>query len=253
MPILTFKKNDPTPAEKLLKNSLQLPLSARGTAYLKLALGDILVYNKKFNEALIYFSQIQQKLKNDVLGQNARFKVAQTSFYKGDFDWALTQLKVLRSSTSQLIANDAMQLSLLISDNSLEDSTQTALKKYARADFLAYQNKNNEAISALGDILENHKGEKIEDEALLKQAQLFEKLKKFEDAQLNYQKIITFYGNGILADDAYYALGELYRKEFNDPLKAKEQYEKIIYNYQDSYYFSEARENFRILRGDSIN
>ena len=76
---LTFKKNDPTPAEKLLKNSLQLPLSARGTAYLKLALGDILVYNKKFNEALIYFSQIQQKLKNDVLGQNARYKVAQTS------------------------------------------------------------------------------------------------------------------------------------------------------------------------------
>tara|TARA_R110000737_G_scaffold289738_1_gene296255 strand:+ start:117 stop:1904 length:1788 start_codon:yes stop_codon:yes gene_type:complete len=250
---LTFKKNEPEPAEKILKNSLELPLSDRGTAYLKLALGDILVYNKKFNEALIYFSQIQQKLKNDVLGQDARYKVAQTSFYKGDFDWALTQLKVLRSSTSQLIANDAMQLSLLISDNSLEDSTQTALKKYARADFLAYQNKTGEAIKVLDDILENHKGEKIEDEALLKQAQLFEKLKKYEEAQLNYQKIITFYGNGILADDAYFALGELYRKVLNDPLKAKEQYEKIIYNYQDSYYFPEARKNFRILRGDSIN
>ena len=250
---LTFTKNNPAPAEKLLKNSLELPLNDRGTAYLKLALGDILVYDKKFNEALIYFSQIQQKLKNDVLGQDARYKVAQTSFYKGDFDWALTQLKVLRSSTSQLIANDAMQLSLLISDNSLEDSTQTALKKYARADFLAYQNKTNEAITALGDILENHKGEKIEDEALLKQAQLFEKQKKYEEAQLNYQKIITFYGNGILADDAYYALGELYRKVLNDPLKAKQQYEKIIYNYQDSYYFPEARKNFRILRGDAIN
>lgn len=250
---LTFKKNEPEPAEKILKNSLELPLSDRGTAYLKLALGDILVYNKKFNEALIYFSQIQQKLKNDVLGQDARYKVAQTSFYKGDFDWALTQLKVLRSSTSQLIANDAMQLSLLISDNSLEDSTQTALKKYARADFLAYQNNTGEAIKALDDILENHKGEKIEDEALLKQAQLFEKLKKYEEAQLNYQKIITFYGNGILADDAYFALGELYKKVLNDPLKAKEQYEKIIYNYQDSYYFPEARKNFRILRGDSIN
>ena len=250
---LTFKKNEPAPAETILKNSLELPLSDRGTAYLKLALGDILVYNKKFNEALIYFSQIQQKLKNDVLGQDARYKVAQTSFYKGDFDWALTQLKVLRSSTSQLIANDAMQLSLLISDNSLEDSTQTALKKYARADFLAYQNNTGEAIKVLDDILENHKGEKIEDEALLKQAQLFEKLKKYEEAQLNYQKIITFYGNGILADDAYFALGELYRKVLNDPLKAKEQYEKIIYNYQDSYYFPEARKNFRILRGDFIN
>jgi tetratricopeptide (TPR) repeat protein len=250
---LTFKRNNPEPAEKLLKNSLELPLNERGTAYIKLALGDILVYNRKFNEALIYFSQIQQQLKNDVLGQNARFKVAQTSFYKGDFDWALTQLKVLRGSTSQLIANDAMQLSLLISDNSLEDSTQTALKIYARAVFLAYQNNTNEALSVLEDILQNHKGEKIEDEALFKQAQLYETLKKYEEARLNYEKIITFYGNGILADDAYFALGELYRKVFDEPEKAKNYYEKIIYNYQDSYYFPQARKNFRMLRGDAIN
>lgn len=250
---LTFKRNTPELAETLLKNSLELPLNDRGKAYIKLALGDILVYNKKFNEALIYFSQIQKKLKNDVLGQNARFKVAQTSFYKGDFDWALTQLKVLRGSTSQLIANDAMQLSLLISDNSLEDSTQTALKKYARADFLAYQNKTTDALSALEDILQNHKGEKIEDEALLKQAQLFEGQKKYEEASLNYEKIVAFYGNGILADDAYFALGELYRKVFEEPEKAKGYYEKIIYNYQDSYYFPQARKNFRTLRGDAIN
>ncbi|TLP79303.1 tetratricopeptide repeat protein [Maribacter sp. ACAM166] len=250
---LTFKKNQPEPAERLLKNSLDLPLNLRGTAYLKLALGDILVYDKKFNEALIYFSQIQQKLKNDVLGQEARYKVAQTSFYKGDFDWALTQLKVLRSSTSQLIANDAMQLSLLISDNSLEDSTQTALKKYARADFLAYQNNTEDAITALNDIIENHKGEKIEDEALLKQAQLFESQKKYKEAQFNYEKIITFYSKSILADDAHFAIAELYRKVFDNPSKAKEHYETIIYNYQDSYYFPQARKNFRILRGDAIN
>lgn len=250
---LTFKQDNPAPAIELLKNSLELPLNQRGKAYIKLALGDILVYDRKFNEALIYFSQIQEKLKNDVLGQNARYKVAETSFYKGDFDWALTQLKVLRGSTSQLIANDAMQLSLLISDNSLEDSTQTALKKYARADFLAYQNKTDEAIKALDDILEYHKGEKIEDEALLKQAQLYESQKKYEKAQYNYQKIIEFYGNGILADDAHFALAELYRTIFNDTENAKQHYEKIIYNYQDSYYFPQARKNFRILRGDVIN
>jgi tetratricopeptide (TPR) repeat protein len=250
---LTFRKDDPEPAIDLLKNSLELPLNQRGTAYIKLALGDILVYNKKFNEALIYFSQVQQKLKNDVLGQNARYKVAETSFYKGDFEWALTQLKVLRGSTSQLIANDAMQLSLLISDNSLEDSTQTALKKYARADFLSYQNKTQEAVDMLEDILQNHKGEKIEDEALLKQAQLLESQEKYEAAELNYIKIIEFYGSGILADDAYFALGELYRKILAQPDRAKAQYEKIIYNYQDSYYFPQARKNFRMLRGDAVN
>lgn len=250
---LTFQQDTPEPAIAILKNALELPLNERGNAYIKLALGDILVYHRKFNEALIYFSQIQQKLKNDILGQNARYKVAETSFYKGDFDWALTQLKVLRSSTSQLIANDAMQLSLLISDNSLEDSTQTALKKYARADFLAYQNKTQEAINSLEDILQNHKGEKIEDEALLRQAQLLESQKKYGEAELNYLKITEFYTNGILADDAYFALGELYRKILNEPDKAKSNYEKIIYNYQDSYYFPQARKHFRTLRGDAIN
>ncbi|MFH6602707.1 tetratricopeptide repeat protein [Maribacter algicola] len=250
---LTFKKDTPEPAIEILKNSMELPLNQRGLAYIKMALGDILVYDKKFNEALIYFSQIQKKLKNDVLGQNARYKVAQTSFYKGDFDWALTQLKVLRSSTSQLIANDAMQLSLLISDNSLEDSTQTALKKYARADLLAYQNKTKEAIDELEVILQNHKGEKIEDETLLKQGELLESTKDYEAALFNYQKITEFYGNGILADDAHFAMAELYRKVLGEPEKAKTHYEKIIYNYQDSYYFPQARKNFRILRGDSIN
>lgn len=250
---LTFRKDAPEPAIDILKKSLELPLNERGIAYIKLALGDILVFDKKFNQALIYFSQIQKKLKNDVLGQNARFKVAQTSFYKGDFDWALTQLKVLRSSTSQLIANDAMQLSLIISDNSLEDSTQTALKKYALADLLAYQNKTKEAIAELDGILSNHKGEKIEDEALLKQGELLENIKDYEAAKFNYQKIIEFYGTGILADDAHYALAELYRNVLNEPEKAKSHYEKIIYNYQDSYFFPQARKNFRMLRGDSIN
>lgn len=249
---LTFQKNDPEQAIAILKKSLELPLNAYSVAYVKMTLGDILVYDQKFNQALIYFSQIQQELKNDVLGQNARFKVAQTSFYKGDFDWALTQLKVLRSSTSQLIANDAMQLSLLISDNSFEDSTQTALKIYAKADLLAYQNKTKEAIETLETILKDHKGEKIEDEALLKQGELLEKTKNYEAAKFNYQKIIEFYANGILADDAYFAIAQLYEHQLNDPEKAKESYEKIIYNYQDSYYFPIARKNFRILRGDAI-
>jgi tetratricopeptide (TPR) repeat protein len=250
---LTFRRGEPKTAISILKKSLELPLAKYGEAYIKMALGDILVFDQKFNEALIYFSQIQKSLKNDVLGQDARFKVAQTSFYKGDFEWALIQLKVLRGSTSQLIANDAMQLSLLISDNSLEDSTQTALKKYAKADLLAYQNKTKEAIRSLEDILQNHKGEKIEDEALLKQGQLLEKEADYDGAIFNYLKIVEFYGDDILADDAHFSMAELFRKQLDKPQKAMYHYERIIYNYQDSYYFPQARKNYRLLRGDSIN
>ncbi|WP_215907137.1 tetratricopeptide repeat protein [Kordia aestuariivivens] len=250
---LAFQKNNPEAAISYLKETIELKLTTRQLATVKLALGDILVYKEQFNQALIYFSQVQKALKNDVIGQEARFRVARTSYYKGDFEWAESQLKILKSSVSQLIANDALKLKLIISDNSLEDSTQTALKKYAKADLLAYQLKDTEAIAQLEDILLNHKGEQIEDEALFMQAKLYEKRDEFDKSRLNYKKIIEFYKEGILVDDAYFAMGQLYLNHFDDPEKAKQFFEEIIFNHQDSIHYVEAQKAYRKLRGDTVN
>ena len=250
---LAFNAEKKEVAISNLKTLLKDRLTSFQEARVKMELADILVFDEKFNEALIYYSQIQKKVKNDVLAQEARFKVAKTSYYKGDFEWAQIQLDVLRKSASQLIANDAMELSLMIRDNSLEDSTQTALKKFARADLLALQNKDTEAIEKLDDILTNHKGEKIEDEALLKQAGLYEKTEQLEKAEANYDKLIELYPDEIVADDAYFKLAKLYEDKLAQPEKAKELYEQIIYNFADSIYFVEARKRFRALRGDAIN
>ncbi|QNJ97692.1 tetratricopeptide repeat protein [Constantimarinum furrinae] len=250
---LAFLAGKPDTAIQNLKELSGTRLSVYQEARVKMELADILVFSEKFNEALIYYSQVQSKIKNDVLAQEARFKVAETSYFKGDFEWAQVQLDVLRKSASQLIANDAMQLSLMIRDNSLEDSTQTALKKYAKADLLALQKKEPEAITVLDDILNNHKGEKIEDEALLKQGELFEITGQFEKAEANYLKLIEFYKDDILADDAHFRLAKLYEEKLQQPQKAKEFYEQIIFNYADSIYFVEARKKFRSLRGDAVN
>src|SRR5690606_16810528 len=250
---LAFQNNKKELAIENLKTLAKQDLTAYQEARVKMELADILVFDEKFNEALIYYSQIQKKVQSDVLAQEARFKVARTSYFKGDFEWAQVQLDVLKKSTSQLMANDAMQLSLLIRDNTLEDSTQTALKKYARADLLSFQDKNNEAITALEDILTNNKGEKIEDEALLKQGELFEKTGEIQKAEANYLNIIEFYKEDILADDAHYRLAQLYETKLDQPEKAKQEYEQIIFNYADSIYFVDARKKFRALRGDAIN
>ena len=250
---LAFYYNKPKQASDFLKESLELPLSRYQKATVKLKLGDILVFQERFNEALIYYSQIQVNLKNSTISQEARFKVAKTSYYKGDFDWAESQLKILKSSTTQLIANDALELKLLISDNKDEDSLQTALKLYAKADLTSFQNKNQEAILLLEKILKEHNGESIEDQALYMQAQLYEKLGQFDNAAANYQSIIANYREEILADDAYFHLAELYENEFKEPEKAKALYESIIFNHEDSIYFIEARKRFRMLRGDAIN
>ena len=249
---LAFKEQKIPEAEKVLRNFLDRDLQKLQEAALKMALADILVLDEKFNQALIYYSQVQNLVENDVIAQMARFKVAKTSYYKGDFEWATIQLDVLKSATSQLIANDAMELSLLISENSQEDSTKTALKKYARADLLAFQEKNSEAIKVLDSTLTQHKGEEIEDDALLMQARLYEEAKEFTKAEQNYLTIIEHYKNGVLGDNAHFYLAELYANRLDQPEKAQEFYEKIIFNYADSIYFVDARKKFRQLRGDEI-
>lgn len=250
---LAFYMNETDVATAFLEDALKLPLNATQKAEIKLELGDILVLKEAFNKALIYYTQIQRNLKNSEVSQMARFKVAKASYYKGDFKWAESQLKILKSSTSQLIANDALDLKLLITDNKYEDSLQTALKRYAKADLLAFQNRNNEAIALLNTIIEEHKTEPIIPQALYKQGQLFEIQKKYDNAAVNYQKIIDNYNDGILVDNAIYSLAELYLYHLNMPEKAQELYKVLVFNHADSIYFVDARKQFRKLRGDAIN
>ena len=248
---LTFKYNQPDQAIKVLKGALKLRSNNFQKGAIKIKLGEVLVFNNRFNEALIYFSQVQASLKNHILAQKARFKVAQTSYYKGDFDWAETQLKVLKGSTSQLIANDALDLSLIINDNIVQDSLRLALKTYAQADLLAYQHKNQQAVDSLNTILTQHKGHAIEDEALFKQAKVFEEMKLYEKAESNYLKIIKINAEDILVDDAYYNLGEINSQQ-NNIEKAKEYYQKIIFDFPSSIHLVDARKKYRKLRGDDV-
>lgn len=249
---LAFKSGKVDEAESLLKNLLNKAVNEYEEARIKMAIADVLVLQEKFNEALITYTQVQKMVKNDQIAQDAQFKVAKTSYYKGDFEWAQTQLDVLKESTSQLIANDAMELSLMIIDNTLEDSTQVALKKYAHADLLAYQGKNEQSITELQQLLNEHKGEKIEDEALFKQAQLYELEDQYLLAEENYLAILDNFGQDLLADNAAWNLAELYAEELNLPEKAKQYYEQMLFNFEDSIYFIESRKKYRALRGDEI-
>jgi tetratricopeptide (TPR) repeat protein len=239
------------PAKATLNNALELPLNNYQKAEVKMELADVLLLDQKFNQAIIYYAQIEDDLKNDEIAHEASFKMAKASYFKSDFEWAQQQFKVLKSSTSQLIANDAMQLFLLISDNTVEDSTQVALKKFSKADFLLYQNKNTEALQEFKLILEQHKGQSIEDEVLLKIGHLYQKQTDYQQALNNYQEIIDKHAEGIYIDEALFFSAEIYRKQLQNIDKAKSLYEKIIFGHEDSIYFVESRNNFRKLRGDT--
>mgnify|MGYP000716477773 FL=1 len=257
---LTFTKNEPLQATTILKEALTFSKSKFDKGRIKLKLGDVLVFRGKFNKALIYFSQIQTKLKGSELAQQARFKVAQTSYFKGDFDWAKAQAKVLKGSTTQLIANDAVDLFLKITDNEPVDSIPSGLKQFAKAELLAYQNKNEEALQELENLFQSKDilvnglipGEVIYDDVLFLQAKLLIKQEKYIEAITSLEKIIAADNQGFLTDDVYYLMAETYNTHLNDVEKAKEFYQKIIFEHPSSIYLVDARKKFRKLRGDDI-
>lgn len=246
----TFNMKNPEEGKAILKRTLELPLNKYQTADVKMELADILLYEEKFNQALIYYSQIEEDLKNDPVGHEASLKAAKTSYFKTDFEWALKQFKELKSASTQLIANDALELFLLINDNTVADSTQVGLKKFARGDYLLYQNKNKEALEQFQAILKEYKGQEIEDETLLRIGQIYEKLGDYTSALSNYQSIIDNHKDGIYIDEALYFSAEIY-SDLKDTEKAKALYEQILFNHEDSIYFIDARKKFRQLRGDA--
>lgn len=247
-----FNLDNPQEAQQILKGLLNLNINTFGKAKIKMELADMLLYEEKFNQALIYYSQVENDVKNHEVAHQASLKVAKTSYYKGDFPWALKQLSVLKTSFSQLIANDALDLYLLINDTNANDSTYTALKKFAKADFLLYKQKDTEALEQFKLILKEHKDEDIEPVTLLRVGEILEKQGYFEEALKQYSTIIEHFSDGIYIDEALFFSAEIYNKHLANPEKAKELYEKIIFNHQDSIYFIDARKEFRILRGDNV-
>lgn len=247
----TFYLNQSKLGIELLQNTLKLPLNVREQSEVKMELADIMVYDEKFNQAILYYAQVEDNLKNDVLAHEASLKLAKANFYKKDFDWTLQQVKVLKQSPSLLIANDAIEMFLLIQDNSAEDSLRVALQAYSTADLKLYQNKKEEALQLFLAILQKHKGESIEEGTLFKVGKIYEEKGDFNKALTYYQNILDNHKDGIYKDEALFFSAEIYRKHLLDNEKAKALYEKVVLEHPDSLYYTESRKQYRTLRGDS--
>lgn len=266
--LLAFYLDKPQEAtalmEEAIKNSNR---DAKQLNEYKVKLADILLYMNNVWDATLLYSQVDKDMPNDEIGQTAKFKNAKLSFYIGEFAWAKSQLDVLRAATSKLIANDAMYFSLLISDNEDEDEdeeegeeedtllfaqtlTNIPLQYYAKADFLLFQNKVEEAYTMFDSVIMMSPFGTLVDDALYQQALILIKKKDYLTAEQMLQKIEESHSTELLADDAIFKLGELYEYYIHDPNKAMDYYRKLMRDFPSSLYVTEARTRFRALRGD---
>jgi predicted Zn-dependent protease len=220
----------------------------------KLDMGDYELIRNEIWESTLLYSQVDKEFKQDMLGEEARFRNAKLSYYIGDFDWAQGQLDVLKASTSELIANDALNLSVLITENNpIADSNVTPLKMFARADLLAFQNKDDEAILILDSISSEYPTHVLGDNILMQKANMAYKKQDYSEAARLLQKIETEYSDDVLADDAIFNLALINENFFSNKDEAKRLYEEILTKYPGSSFVNQARKNYRRLRGDKAD
>lgn len=240
-------------AMQLLEDVIALPnTSAMLQAQCKIELGDILLLDGQIWEASLRYSQVEKAYKHDGIGQEAKLRNAKIAFYTGDFLWAQAQLDVLKSATEKLIANDAMYLSMLITDNLAIDSNAAPLLIYARADLLAFQNQDSLSMITMDSITKLYPDHSLADDILFTKYKIMLKQGKYKDAAGYLQQIIDKYPTDILGDDATFRLAQLYDGQLNDKEKAKSLYEDVLKKYPGSMFVVDARKRFRELRGDNV-
>lgn len=238
----------------LLDDALAIPgLYSKVEAYLKLELADIYMIQNNIWEASLLYLQVDKAFKNDLIGHEAKFRNARLYYYTGNFNWSKAQLDVLKASTSKLIANDAMELSLLISDNLALDTISLPLEMFARADLLYLQHRDTAALSTLDSIATRYPGHSLLDEIIYKRYEIAFRNSQFEESDAYLQEIVNVYAQDILADKALFKLAELYEYQFEDLEQAAIWYQQLLTQYPNSLYIDEARKRFRRLRGDAIN
>lgn len=219
----------------------------------KLTLGDIYLVNEKIWDAILLYSQVDKAHKEATIGKRAKFKKARAYYFMGDFEWSQTQLDILKGTTTDLIANDALELSTFITDNLGMDTVKAPLRMYSQAELYLFQHKYEEAYSLLDKILERYPGHDLTDDIYFQQSEIKRKQGKYQAAADLLEKVIDHNPTDILADDALFKLAQLYDEELGNKEKAKELYRKIVLNYDDSIYAVHARKRYRSLRGDSVN
>jgi len=222
-------------------------------AEIKLELGDIYLFTGEVWEASLLYSQVEKAHKNDPTGHEAKFRNARLSYFIGEYDWAKAQLDVLKAATSKLIANDAMELALLISDNMDPDSTYTGLAYYSRADLLRYRGQDSLALQTLDSISMLGLFHSLDDEVLYSKAGIFIRKKDYIHADSALAEIVKDYKYDILADNALFKRAELQAGALNNKEMAMALYQQIMLDYPGSLFTTEARKRYRQLRGDFNN
>ena len=251
--LYAFQLDDQAKALPLLQAVIAMPRAApEAVAEAKIALGDLDLLRGEPWEATLLYSQVEKSNPEAQIGQEAKLRNARLSYFAGDFKLAKSHLDILKEATTREIANDAMQLSLLIQEGLAVDTLGLALKGYAAVEELVFRNQLPQAIGGLDALLARYPGSTLTDDALLLKAQLQRRTGAYAAAAATLTQITSNPKYDVLSDDALFLLAELEEQNLGDKPKAQAHYQELLTRYPGSIYVAEARKRFRHLRGDAV-
>ncbi len=250
--IEAFYLGDISSAKQHLNNAILIPrLKEKQKANAKLKLANILVLEDNIWEASLMYLQIEKQFKDDQLGHLAKFKNAQVYYFSGEYDWCQAQLKVLKASTSKLIANDALELSVLISDNYNMDTSEVAMKLFSYADMLTFQQQFSKANTLYDSILKNFQNHSLNDEIIFRKAKIDLRQHNYQKAIQHFKLLVDNYPNSILLDNSLFLIASIYEEKIKDFDQAKKYFKTILFDHKGSLYTAESRKRFRKLAGNT--
>ena len=247
--LLAFYLNDTEKAIAVLEQGMKIPrLKPEENGALKTEIADINVYAGDQWEAMLLYSQVIDANKKNTLGDEVKLKKAKLGYYMGNFSWAKAQLDVLKASTSKLTANDAMDLSMLISNNLNLDTTSVPLEMFARADLFFFRNKDSMALNTLDSIAELYPYNSLVDDILFRKSKIEISRNNYATAAEYLEQIRTDFAYELLADDALFLQAELYNYQLDRKEEAKGLYREMLSSHPGSVFTDESREKYRELR-----
>lgn len=217
------------------------PQEKEFVAWAKIQKGDVLLLIDQPWEAALLYAQAAKEVKDSPVAYEAKLRRAKLFYYTGEFELAKEYFNILKAATSRQIANDALQMSLLISENQDSNSTSRVLLAYAKADLLFFQQQYASAYRLLDSLKQQAGGHPIMDDILWMQAKIAKQWKKYEEASAFYRQIVEQFGYEIWADDALFELMNLYYHHYKDHKQAAGYALRLIKEHPDSIYISQAR------------
>lgn len=251
--LLAQYAEQPETAIALLETAIGKPAARKDfIGQCKLQLGDYYVLTGDTWEASLVYTQVQKEFREDMLGEEARYRDAKLAYYRGDFEFANLQVSVLKASTSELIANDALYLSVLITENIPPDSNYVPLIRFAYADLLLFQNKDAEAERILDSIATNFPQHPLADDIMMQRSKIAQKKADYTKALTYLEQIHKEHGKDVLADDALFGMAEINETKLSKKEEAGKLYAQLVIEYPGSTYVQLARKKVKEL-GTTVN